>query len=128
MSVIWLTCPACKARYPTAKDRDASGDILCRCGVQFPRNSNFVEVPPPPPSVVQKGKNYISAWIRWRVAGRPLREPEEVEQLREICKACTEYYDNGTCNHPKCGCGVGESGWLGDKLAWESEHCPIKKW
>lgn len=100
--------------------------MTCRCGyVTSP------DLPPPnvPPTVVQRGLNYIKAWSRWNFFGRPVRDDSRVEEIRAICQSCPEgLFVDGVCTHAQCGCSVKEPTWFGDKVKWETEHCPIGQW
>jgi hypothetical protein len=101
--------------------------LNCRCGRIYYEPDKPVT---PPPSMLQRGRNYIKAWYTWKQAGSPRRTTEEVERLATICKTC-EYFnkDHQICNHRLCGCNVtGKKAWWGSKLRWATEHCPVNKW
>jgi hypothetical protein len=74
----------------------------------------------------EKVVNYFGAIRRWVASGRPTRSQEEIESLFEShCKDCDRYdKDKHACKN--CGCSVStDSEPLGNKLAMETEHCPL---
>ncbi len=77
-------------------------------------------------SLGDKVKNYYGAVRRWVAQGRPTRSPMEIERLfEEHCKGC-ERYDKEKHACKNCGCAVStDSSPLTNKLAMESEHCPL---
>ncbi len=80
------------------------------------------------PGAARRLTNWAKAQLRWRQAGRPVRSPEHVQALRQLCESCQEYYRDGKCVHPDCGCPVDSGGMLGDKLQMATESCPIGRW
>lgn len=54
---------------------------------------------------------------------RPTLVPQRVaEQRKQICRACTMYYDPETRQCRKCGC------FIALKANLSTERCPIDKW
>jgi len=96
---------------------------VMECGNVMWRNDG----PPTPPGVLRRGYNYVRAWARWAASGYPIRNDAEITRLRGVCGAC-ELFNGSICTHKKCGCGVAEGHWWGDKLRWATEDCPIQKW
>lgn len=80
------------------------------------------------PDVLQMAVNFSGALKRHALNGRKVRSEEEIRAIYAICSACPLLQD-GRCNHEKCGCNVSPdpTRWL-NKLAWQSEHCPIDQW
>ena len=115
-----ITCVGC------GKRRTLHGPkLVCSCGTTtFADGTNDGKAPA---HVIRRGINYVRAWLRWTAAGCPVREPGEVDAIRETCRAC-EYFDDQNCTHKKCGCAVAKGNWWGDKVKWATEHCPIEKW
>jgi len=63
--------------------------------------------------------------------GAKLRSNNEIENIFNLhCKHCIPFYNASTGRCLKCGCNVNnKSGYSAlNKIAWESEHCPINKW
>jgi len=112
-----IYCPNC-GRY---WGESVLWPISCDCGGQFYEGELL------PPDVLKKGINYAKSWGRWIIAGRPKRSDSDVINLRAICNLC-DLFDGDVCTHRKCGCSVAQGNWFGDKLVWETESCPIKKW
>lgn len=110
-SLVAWRCPHCgtTARVPASTPR-----VQCFCSEK-----------PTPPGILARGQSYVTAWVRWTTAGMPTRTPEQVAAIRAICAAC-EHFDGENCT--KCGCRVAGAGWLGDKVLWSTDHCPIKMW
>ena len=76
-----------------------------------------------------KAIHYTRALSRWIKAGRPVRSEMEIIHLMDtFCKLCKDYNSPaGTCNH--CGCHVNVSTIAPlNKIAMETEHCPLGKW
>lgn len=85
-------------------------------------------------------KNIISMALRykkerdiWVEAGKPLRTPEQIEEIFEVCKACP-FFDTGGSdsqgNCGICGCFIKKQGTTLNKAAWATTKCPHKppKW
>jgi hypothetical protein len=75
---------------------------------------------PTPPPVVYQVATVLSATARWLKAGRPNRSPEQLAEVKAICKTCPfwnpeAWLGKGRCM--KCGCS-------GIKLEWATESCP----
>lgn len=78
------------------------------------------------PSLLQKASAFSRAVVQWAKSGFPVRSEEEVEKVKELCRACPEYagergYFKIFCK--KCGCSSKKQ-WLA------TEHCPLPtpKW
>ena len=88
-----------------------------------------MEEPMVKPGIVQLAYRYTRALSRWIKAGRPVRQESEIVFIyREHCRPC-EVFDetSSTCHH--CGCRVNESVIAPvNKIAMQTEHCPIDKW
>lgn len=100
------------------------------------------------PGIVSQAKHYISAVMRWREAGYPVRTDDEVETIfREKCSCCHLYSEiKGICTHSECGCLVRSPNSsklanaaraigvtipieaMVNKLRMATEHCPENKW
>jgi len=80
------------------------------------------EKPKKGPSVVQLAKNFSKAVVK-HVADGFEKVTLPVYQIRlNTCNECEEWYSEGRCLHPKCGC------FLSNKAWWASESCPEGKW
>lgn len=79
------------------------------------------ELPPQPPSVFQKIKNFGKAAINHIMEGVPTASPEQQEERLKICGGC-QYNKGGTCQ--VCGCN------LKLKTSWAEQQCPlpVPKW
>ena len=125
--VMILNCKNCQFSQPVA------GGVwprVCRCGTRYADASDAGTTPKPtPPGLGRQMVNYTLALAKWTAAGCPVREPDEVARLRAVCLACDWYDPDGkACSHRGCGCAVGSPSAFGDKLSWDTEHCPIGKW
>lgn len=94
------------------------------------------------PGAVSMVVNYTSSTTKWVSTGARIRTDEEVNRISEICANCPqEYFKDGVCVHPTCGCGVMSSagekatllgrlfgGSMVNKIRRTSEHCPIGEW
>jgi hypothetical protein len=81
------------------------------------------------PNLLKQAKNFTIAYSRWVAAGKPLREPKQVEELFKICEGCPSKQfirvdaDSGRC--AECGCWVRRSMDRKNKLKWPTERCPF---
>ena len=120
------TCRTCDLSQPI---EGIEYPLTCRCGTRYDSQSDPGTPLSGSPGIARRLRNYTTALAQWAAQGCPVREPDEVERLRAICRACDWYNpEEKTCSHLKCGCAVGEPGALGDKLKWSTESCPIGKW
>lgn len=82
------------------------------------------------PSILRQALNLKDAYLRWVEAGKPLRTPERIEELFEVCQQCPVFMrvgaDIGRCK--ECGCWVKRKGEKFNKLAWPTENCPRGNW
>lgn len=76
------------------------------------------------PSMLTRAMNFTAAMSKWALAGMPVRNQDQVDELLVICKSCPEYRDQ-MCT--KCGCPSGKKPVL-DKLVLATEKCPLGKW
>lgn len=70
---------------------------------------------------------YFSERQTWIQAGRPLRNPEDIEKIFENkCKPCDEFRkvteSTGQCN--LCKCLLKKRGTWFNKIAWATTYCP----
>ena len=110
--------------------RDADFPLYCRCGFSYDTRSApplpyVPEAMDVPLNIAAKGLRYARAFIRWTLAGCPVRTDAEVARLRAVCAGC-KYGTTGECS--RCGCRVKGGSWWGDKLRWATEDCPLGKW
>lgn len=50
---------------------------------------------------------------------------EEIQQRLEVCESCSSF-QNHHC--VECGCGCSRDLTFFNKLAWQSERCPLNRW
>lgn len=87
-----------------------------------PRTGPVKQTKPKGPSTVQLAKNFGKAVVNHIKDGFE-KVALPVYQIRlNTCNECEEFYSEGRCLHPKCGC------FLSNKAWWASENCPIGKW
>lgn len=81
------------------------------------------------PSKVHMAMNYAAAVYKWNKAGKPKRSDAEVSRIHtNICLPCP-YYQHKSATCGKCGCTVNSKpNALGNKIAMETEHCPVGRW
>lgn len=62
----------------------------------------------------------------WVEAGKPLRSPEQIKEIFNICKGCPFFDESeaGVGNCGICGCFIKEKGNLLNKAAWATTQCP----
>ncbi|MCL2119792.1 MAG: hypothetical protein FWH27_15355 [Planctomycetaceae bacterium] len=77
----------------------------------------------------QKVIRYTRALSRWIKAGRPVRtETAIIDIFRNDCYPCVSY-DKRTLSCRQCGCHVNELTIAPlNKIAMQTEHCPLEKW
>jgi len=81
------------------------------------------------PGIIQKARTYTRALSRWIKAGRPVRREAEIVSIyKEHCLPCEAYNEkSASCRH--CGCRVNTSTTaMLNKIAMQTEHCPLEKW
>lgn len=74
---------------------------------------------------------FARAFVNYVKSGAKARSGEEIVSIFDLhCKVCSPFYDSNKGICLKCGCNVNKrSGFAAlNKIAWESEHCPIGKW
>jgi hypothetical protein len=133
---IKVVCPKCKAAYLVT-----AFPVFCSCGSKIVLDETAT-------TLTFKIVHYLEAIQKWRDAGKPVRPDAEIESiLATHCRPC-EFFNNGICEHQKCGCtlSTGDGGrivsriavrasrLLGlkpimfEKLRMGTEECPIGKW
>ena len=93
-------------------------EFICRCGKHVTSNE---------PSFTGKARNFLKASLKHAQNRFRQVTAEKRNQRLEICKAC-DLFNGNVCTHAKCGCGIKSRAGFIDKLGWESESCPEKKW
>ena len=81
------------------------------------------------PSFIMQLMNYKEALIKWKKAGKPTRNKEEVDQLHTTyCSKC-DWYDQEKKRCKGCGCKVttGDIA-IFNKIKMATEHCPKEHW
>jgi hypothetical protein len=79
-------------------------------------------------------QRYSQAKRRWRQAGKPVRQADEVREIyKETCRRCPEFrqrYGDGKGRCRKCGCFL--SKFVGqpkrNKIEMATESCPLGNW
>lgn len=96
------------------------------------------ESPTIAPPMVKRALNFVraalgqaplvgAALVHWD-SSEAFREPDEVQAIAAICRACPLLVD-GVCTHHECGCPVNsDRNKFMSKLAWKSERCPDGRW
>ena len=80
-------------------------------------------------TTTQKIMRYTRALSRWIKAGRSVRNNETINQIfAQHCRLCDDYDERtSSCRH--CGCRVNTSSVAPlNKIAMQTEHCPLEKW
>ena len=85
------------------------------------------------PNLLTQGKNLAIAYTKWAMAGKPLREKEEVEILFDFCTQCPAKQfikvNDTTGRCAACGCWLRRGITTGkNKLKWPTEDCPHGLW
>lgn len=81
------------------------------------------------PSLITQAQNFYNSHRKWVAAGKPTRSPEEISRLYSICEDCPAKrflrvaQDIGRCK--ECGCWLKRQGAEYNKLAYETEGCPL---
>jgi len=84
--------------------------------------SEIVAQPNKGPSVGQLAANFGKAVVEHIVDGFEKVTLPVYQARLNACNNCEEFYENGRCLHPKCGCILANKAW------WASESCPLEKW
>ena len=74
------------------------------------------------PSSVRLAKNFGRAIINHIKDGLTKVSLQLYQKRLNTCNNCEEFYHEGRCLHPDCGCFLSKKAW------WASENCPIGKW
>lgn len=77
------------------------------------------------PALWIRGWNFATAMIRHGQNGLKMCSQEKIDRRLSICQACPKL-SNNHCS--LCGCACNEQNRLLNKLALESEKCPLNKW
>lgn len=74
-----------------------------------------------------KVKNFMNTHFEWIKMGRPVRTPEKIVELYNICSSC-EHFQKDRCM--ECGCYIKKHGIIMNKLALANTRCPLDepKW
>jgi hypothetical protein len=91
--------------------------------------------PPPPPFTPEYPNWSVQAWlykealIRWKKAGYPTRDQDEVDRIhKEHCLGC-DWYDKDKKRCKGCGCRVTDGAVaVVNKIKMATEHCPKELW
>jgi hypothetical protein len=95
--------------------------VFCGCGNII--TMEVVEsIPEADPVATGKVKRFAKAVVKHAATGFK-RTPDKVFEIRKAECAKCEHNNGRTCD--KCGCQI--VGWP-NKLAWDSEACPVGKW
>lgn len=100
-------------------------DIQCKkCKktykIDFKFNGVFICPDCSAPSLAQKAQNFAVSAIN-HISNGMIKVSDLVKEERmAICRTCSFFNPNNTCN--KCGC------FLDVKTGWASEKCPEGKW
>jgi hypothetical protein len=84
---------------------------------------------PTPGTATQQIVRYAGSLARWFRKGRPVRsETEIIDIFEQKCRPCDDYNAlTLSCRH--CGCRVSTSVIAPlNKIAMQTEHCPLEKW
>jgi hypothetical protein len=82
--------------------------------------------------MLDKAQQYLTERGKWVQYGKPLRTPERIEELYNICIECEQYEPKkenvGNC--ALCGCYVRKAGKNMNKLSYATTRCPLEepKW
>ena len=99
--------------------------------IESAKAGTVVVIPPPSvdmPSLLGRAINFMVALGGHVADGMSRRSVKEIADIIEThCKPC-QYFRTGMCVHKRCGCAVNHEKKFFNKLAWKSEHCPIKRW
>lgn len=90
------------------------------------------------PSTIKRISNFLPAVTKYGFAGRRCTQ-DEIDSRFSICKTCPLFkctsgpVDDpskvrGVCSHNSCGCNIRDDNVFMNKLAWNTEQCPVGKW
>lgn len=79
--------------------------------------------------ILNRAYRYSRALARWIKAGRPVRGENEIKAIFMcLCRKC-ERFDPDEKRCCECGCSVAEDGSpMMNKIAMQTENCPLGKW
>lgn len=90
------------------------------------KNMSFDESVILPQDLISLTKRYVNERKKWIDAGKPLRSPEEIDRIFQVCQACPFFLADssaaGSCTI--CGCGLKKRGKTMNKIAWATTECP----
>lgn len=86
-------------------------------------------------NLLDLAKSFKDAHDVWVEAGKPIRSPEEMKRIHDICKLCPLFLAGqgflpGYDKCGECGCNLHESFVSFNKLAYGTTQCPLDepKW
>lgn len=81
------------------------------------------------PGLARQAWSYAKAIAKWTAAGSPVRPQEEIDRIMSICEACPHFSNTKRPHCKLCGCSLNKSpDGLVNKIAMQTEECPIEKW
>lgn len=81
------------------------------------------------PTTYKKAVTYARALSRWIKAGRPVRNEDEIRRVYEECCLQCEQYEEQSKICKCCGCKINlGNNPVANKIAMETETCPLGKW
>jgi hypothetical protein len=106
-------------REPLSSQVKAIRDLIANANTRKPNEKQ--ELPP----IWIRGLNFAIAMANYAAIGFVRCTQEKIDGRLAICQDCSDF----TGDHcSRCGCACVESNRLLNKLALESEHCPLGKW
>jgi len=118
--------------FPITKSEPLKSRIKQQCELiskkdhsRLPSNDSFKPNEPPP--IWIRGMNFAKAMARWGASGCKMVTTKEIGKRLAICQSC-DLLVNNICTHAECGCNCNDKNHVMNKLALESEKCPLKKW
>ena len=88
-------------------------------------NPTIEKLPDTLPPLFIRGLNFAGAMARHAASGFKRCSKTQISERLAICQACPHLVDN---HCQLCGCACIETNQLMNKLALESEKCPLGKW
>ena len=81
--------------------------------------------------MLEQVKHYLDDRSKWVAAGKPVRSPEEIERIFNICEKNTcGYYEKKSektskCNF--CGCYLKKKSNSFNRISWSNLGCPLEE-
>ncbi len=77
-------------------------------------------------------KSYALARRKWKQAGKPIRTPERMVEIHDICKGCDHFKPEGGfmegCDQcGVCSCNLSPTEEKLNKIAWATTECPAEE-